>query len=66
MGLILGEVYRPEDVTSLRDVQARDLTPSSLSPSQVNLRTILREIEDMKKAITQIKQALQSHGITVE
>lgn len=63
----LGEVYRPEDITSLRDIQGKDLTPTALTPipSKANLETILREIEVMKKDITLIKQALTSHGIIV-
>lgn len=63
----LGEVYRPEDITLLRDIQGKDLTPTALTPrpSKTNLETILREIEGMKKDITLIKQALTSHGIIV-
>jgi hypothetical protein len=63
----LGEVYRPEDVTPIRDVKGRDLTPTALTPlsSQINLETILREIKVIKKDITLIKQALKAHGINV-
>jgi hypothetical protein len=63
----VGEVYRPEDAVSIRDVQGRDLTPTSLPPttSKANLETILREINVMKRDITLIKQALKSHGIVV-
>lgn len=68
MGVLLGEVYRPEDIPSMRESQVRDLTPSALSPSSptINLATIMREIEGMKKDIAQIKQVLQSHGIAVK
>ena len=64
----MGEVYRPDDVTALRDGHVRDLTPTSLPllSLKVNLETILREIEVMKKDIILIKQALKSHGINVE
>ena len=63
----MGEVYRPEDITSIREIQGKDLTPISRPPitSRANIETILREIEEMKKDITLIKQALKSHGIRI-
>lgn len=63
----MGEVYRPEDIISARDIQVKDLTPTSL-PSitlKANIETILQEIEVIKKDITLIKQALKSNGIIV-
>ena len=67
MGVTLGEVYRPEDVASIREIRGKDLTPTSIPSmsSKANIESILREIEVMKKDITLIKQALKSHGIKV-
>lgn len=64
----MGEVYRPEDVIKRRKGQVRDLTPTPIPhpASPMNLEVIFQEIELMKAEITKIKQALRTHGISVE
>lgn len=60
----MGEVFKPEDILK-KERRIHDLTSRPIH-QPTSLKSLLREIESIKKEITKIKLVLKSHGITYE
>ena len=61
----MGEVYKPEDIVRKKERTSTDLGPGSTPQPQIipNLNDLVREVQELRTEIEQIKIALRKKGI---
>ena len=65
MVIILGEVYRPEDLVG-GNRKTSDLSPGLSGITPTTLQEIIQDIRLLKIELNKIKQVLKTKGIIVE
>lgn len=62
MGLVLGEVYKPEDLDKGRLKPSRDIP---YHVDRLTIESLLEEVRRLSEEVEKIKRTLERHGIEV-